>query len=57
MICDSKAVLNSNATDTQITKPVALNTDEEVCNTVLNKIEGTNAMNAKKIAPNKVILP
>ena len=23
----------------------------------LNKIEGTNAMNAKKIAPNKVILP
>ena len=36
--------------------PVALNTEDEVCKTVLNSIAGTSAMNAKNTAPNNVIL-
>ena len=56
MICDSKAVLNSSATDTQINIPVAVNTAAEPWSMSLNTIEGINATNARKIAPNNVIL-
>ena len=56
MIWDSRAVLNSRATETQMRRPVALNTDEVLGSISLNTIAGTSATSAKKIAPNKVIL-
>ena len=57
MICDSRAVLNSSATDTAMSIPVAVNTDEYVGSINLKMIDGINATSARKIAPKSVILP
>ena len=56
MICDSRAVLNSSATDTAINIPVALNTEDTEGSIILKIIDGINAIRARNIAPKSVIL-
>ena len=58
IICDSSAVLNSIATDTQINIPVALNAPEVAFagSIRLSTTVGISASNARKIAPNRVNL-
>ena len=58
MICDSRAVLNSIATDTQMSIPVALNAPELAFagSIRLRTTVGIRASNARKIAPKSVSL-
>ena len=58
MICDSRALLNSIATDTTMSIPVALNAPlaSPLLMIALSTIDGTSATIARKNAPNSVIL-
>ena len=56
MICDSIAWLNSSATDTVISKPVAPNAPAKPGLIKLKIIAGIRATSARYIAPKSVIL-
>ena len=58
MICDSSAVLNSSATDTTMSIPVALNEPDVLApgKIALRMSDGIRARRARNIAPKRVSL-